>query len=457
VEKLGRSDAKAPLKDARFVAPHWIGRFQHIISHACHKNTSRSNETLLLHTDKYHYLPTIIIMPFIPTNTKYVINGRVMGGTMRRKVAKRTKPWLLPLEAAAAAAGNPTLPPPQLEADDLPPAKKSRLQAPNGVSATFDGVTTEHTAEKGTTDETPTDDIPTDPVTPAASLASTVTSRAPRRNWNGEEDTKLTEAVKKHGKKWVAVATMVPGRTDKQCRQRWIYTLDPATAGKTTGRWNGEEDAKLIEAVEKYGKDWVVVATLVPGRTDKQCRARWTQALAPVAAGTTAGRWTPEEDAKLIDAVEKYAKNWVAVATLVPGRTDKQCRARWTQALASVAAGKTAGRWTPEEDAKLIDAVKKHGRDWVAVATIVLSRTDQQCRSRWTQTLDTAGKTAGPWNGEEDTLLTKAVEKHGKDWVAVAAMVLSRTAKQCRDRWTNTLDPSNGKNKGLGRQKQTKI
>jgi hypothetical protein len=451
-------------------------------------------------------------MPFIPTNTKYVINGRVMGGTMRRKVAKRTKPWLLPLEAAAAAAaGNPTLPPPQLEADDLPPAKKSRLQAPNGVSATFDGVTTEHTAEKGTTDETPTDDIPTDPVTPAASLASTVTSRAPRRNWNGEEDTKLTEAVKKHGKKWVAVATMVPGRTDKQCRQRWsqalapvaagktagrwepeedaklieavkkhgkkwaavaamipgrtseqcrdrwIYTLDPATAGKTTGRWNGEEDAKLIEAVEKYGKDWVVVATLVPGRTDKQCRARWTQALAPVAAGTTAGRWTPEEDAKLIDAVEKYAKNWVAVATLVPGRTDKQCRARWTQALASVAAGKTAGRWTPEEDAKLIDAVKKHGRDWVAVATIVLSRTDQQCRSRWTQTLDTAGKTAGPWNGEEDTLLTKAVEKHGKDWVAVAAMVLSRTAKQCRDRWTNTLDPSNGKNKGLGRQKQTKI
>jgi hypothetical protein len=54
-------------------------------------------------------------MPFMPpTSTKYVINGRVMGGTMSRKVAKRTKPWLLPVEASAAPGENSALQPPQL-------------------------------------------------------------------------------------------------------------------------------------------------------------------------------------------------------------------------------------------------------------------------------------------------------------------------------------------------------
>jgi hypothetical protein len=38
------------------------------------------------------------------------------------------------------------------------------------------------------------------------------------------------------------------------------------------------------------------------------------------------GKWTPEEDAKLIEAAKKHAKNWVAVAVLVPDRTDTQVR-----------------------------------------------------------------------------------------------------------------------------------
>jgi hypothetical protein len=261
-------------------------------------------------------------MPFMPMNAKYVINGRVMGGTMRRKVAKRTKPWLLP---ASAAAENSALLPPEDEEEDLPPAKRSRLQAPDSTSTTVDGITTEHTAERVTTEDSPTDDIPTDPVTPATSLLSKVTSRAPRRTWNEEEDAKLIDAVEKHGNNWVAVATLVPGRTGTQCRQRLMCTLE-STKGKTAGRWKSEEDAKLIDAVSKYGKEWVAVAKLIHGRTNQQCRKRWSHTLDP---GITRGRWKPEEDAKLIEAVEKHGKNWVAVATLLPGRTDDLCRYRW--------------------------------------------------------------------------------------------------------------------------------
>jgi hypothetical protein len=337
-----------------------------------------------------------------------MINGRVMGGTMFRKVAKRTKPWLLPAVQAAVAAGNPALLPPQLPEDegeeDVPSAKRPRLQAPVSIPTSVDGVTTEYTVEtRVITDDTPTNDIPTDPVTRAASLLSTVTSRASARSWKGEEDKKLTEAVKKHGEKWnwVAVARMVPGRTDKQCRQRWVRNLKDV-AGKTVGRWIAGEDAKLIDAIKKHGKNWVAVATLVPGRTGLQCWSRWTQTLDT--AGKTTGRWIPGEDAKLIDAMKKHGENWVAVATLVPGRTHLQCRSRWVRTLDT--AGKTTRRWIPGEDAKLIDAMKKHGENWVAVAKLVPGRTGLQCWSRWTRTLD-PGKTVGRVDGNQKKTLKK--------------------------------------------------
>jgi myb proto-oncogene protein len=116
-----------------------------------------------------------------------------------------------------------------------------------------------------------------------------------------------------------------------QCRTRWVETLDP-TIGKSAGKWAPEEDIKLTEAVKKYGADWVAVAALVPGRTNVQCRMRWVDTLDP-SIGKSAGKWTPEEDAKLTEAVEKNGTIWVAVAALVPGRKNHQCRQRWVMTL----------------------------------------------------------------------------------------------------------------------------
>jgi myb proto-oncogene protein len=160
------------------------------------------------------------------------------------------------------------------------------------------------------------------------------------------------------------------------------------------------------------------------------------------------GKWTPEEYAKLTGAVKKHGSHqWAAVAALVPGRTAKQCRNRWVDSFAP-ANGKSPGKWTPEEDAKLTEAVKKHGKKWVAVAAMVPGRTDKQCRRRWVDTVDPAiEKKAGKWTPEEVAKLTEAVQKHVRDGVAVAAMVSGRTAKQCRNRWVDSLDRANKKGK----------
>jgi myb proto-oncogene protein len=142
----------------------------------------------------------------------------------------------------------------------------------------------------------------------------------------------LTEAVEKYGKHcWIKVAMLVPGRTNQQCRVRWTITLDRAD-GMKKGKWSPEEDAKLTEAVQKHGKKWVTVAWLVTGRTEKQCQTRWVNTVDP-ANEKNGGQWSPEEDAKLTEAVQKHGKNWITVAWLVTGRTDKQCRTRWVRNL----------------------------------------------------------------------------------------------------------------------------
>lgn len=47
-------------------------------------------------------------------------------------------------------------------------------------------------------------------------------------------------------------------------------------ASKATRKWTKEEDDKMIEFVRQYGlKKWCTIAELLPGRSGKQCRERY--------------------------------------------------------------------------------------------------------------------------------------------------------------------------------------
>lgn len=117
------------------------------------------------------------------------------------------------------------------------------------------------------------------------------------------------------GKSWGELAVLIPCRTKGQCKSRWRRVLDSSIDQsnriRITGTWTTDEDAKLMEAGKKHGKHWVAAATVVPGRTDKQCHNIWVNALDP--ANGKKGEWKPEEDANLADAVEKHGKHWDAI------------------------------------------------------------------------------------------------------------------------------------------------
>jgi hypothetical protein len=126
-------------------------------------------------------------------------------------------------------------------------------------------------------------------------------------------------------------------RTSQLTSEEDDIEIDQTT--KQKGKWTEEEDGKLIRAAEKFAVTrWKAIAALIPGRTKKQCWNRWQYALDPSIVRTTerTGRWLPEEDDKLVGAVEKHnGKNWDAIAALVPSRTKRQCMDRWHKVLDS--------------------------------------------------------------------------------------------------------------------------
>jgi hypothetical protein len=200
--------------------------------------------------------------------------------------------------------------------EDIPARKRPRLEASTSISTAEDAADTVTYKKKARPSTGPC-------------------AREPYRKWTAEEDAKLIEVVKECGQVWARVAALVPGRNSQQCSQRWRRYLDDTICRETTtfsGKWTAKEDTKLIKAVRELGNDWATIAALVPDRSDEQCSTRWHKHLVPIVYGTTApcvGKWTVEEDAKLIEAVRELGKDWTPVATRVPGRSQTQCANRW--------------------------------------------------------------------------------------------------------------------------------
>lgn len=147
-----------------------------------------------------------------------------------------------------------------------------------------------------------------------------------KREWTKEEDDQLRDAVETLGESnWQLVASVMEGRTGTQCSNRWLKTLHPAR--KRVGKWTAEEDRRMKIAVTLFGpKTWKKVARCVPGRTQVQCRERWVNCLDP---SLNMAGWSVEEDSKLEAAIAEYGYCWSKVAACVPPRTDNQCRRRW--------------------------------------------------------------------------------------------------------------------------------
>ncbi|KAF2109869.1 hypothetical protein BDV96DRAFT_227283 [Lophiotrema nucula] len=149
-------------------------------------------------------------------------------------------------------------------------------------------------------------------------------------------------------------------------------------------------------------------------------------------------KWTVAEDQKLREEVEAQmsegeVKDWCKIAAQIPGRTNKDCRKRWTN---SVAGGLKKGQWSKSEDLLLERGVHRFGQRWVLVAETVQSRSADQCAKRWQQSLD-PDLDRSEWRDSEDQVLIQAVQKLGRHWKDIQRDYFRGRSKNCiKNRYT---------------------
>lgn len=144
------------------------------------------------------------------------------------------------------------------------------------------------------------------------------------KRWTKSQDSALRESVRIHGEKnWKAIAELVPGRNHAQCLQRWRKVLKP---GLVKGHWSFEEDQVLEFLVTQGCNNWGQIAERIPGRTPKQCRERWKNHLDPA---INKGPYTEEEDTIILSAQERLGNKWSQIAQLLKGRTEDSVKIRW--------------------------------------------------------------------------------------------------------------------------------
>lgn len=90
--------------------------------------------------------------------------------------------------------------------------------------------------------------------------------------WSQEEDAIIYDCIGRGIIDWSEVASYLPKRKAKHCRERWNNHLDPDIS---KGEWSADEEAKLLSAVEAHGTSWNLVARQIPGRSEAMIQQHW--------------------------------------------------------------------------------------------------------------------------------------------------------------------------------------
>lgn len=206
------------------------------------------------------------------------------------------------------------------------------------------------------------------------SLGYRTNRKASKNYWSKEDDTKLGELVNEelvrmglvngiHDLKsihdsmhysrkirWdnILFAFKNKYRTPKLLRKRWISALDPNIK---RGKWTPEEDEKLVKAYEKLGPKWSDISSEILGRTEDQCSKRYIEILGP-SSKERLREWTLEEELSLISKVKKYGTKWRTISSEMVNRPSLTCRNRWRRIITLVVRG--------QAPPKIMEAVKEN-------------------------------------------------------------------------------------------------
>ncbi|KAL6008392.1 hypothetical protein ACLOJK_033901 [Asimina triloba] len=103
-------------------------------------------------------------------------------------------------------------------------------------------------------------------------------------------------------------------------------------SGLKKGPWTPEEDQKLVDYIQRHGHgSWRALPKNAGlNRCGKSCRLRWTNYLRP---DIKRGKFTEQEEEIIIHLHSVLGNKWSAIATRLPGRTDNEIKNFWNTHL----------------------------------------------------------------------------------------------------------------------------
>jgi len=146
---------------------------------------------------------------------------------------------------------------------------------------------------------------------------------------------------------------------------------------KNQKKWTREEDEMLINLAEKYNeKHWKEISKRFAKKNSLQCFSRYKR----IRPGIVKGSWKKEEDNKIIELVNKYGKSWSKISKILGTRNGKQIRDRFINVLDPEI---KKGKFNEEEDIKLILLFKQYGPKWATIAKYYPNRTADMIKNRF--------------------------------------------------------------------------
>ncbi|KAG9302492.1 hypothetical protein G9A89_007196 [Geosiphon pyriformis] len=259
--------------------------------------------------------------------------------------------------------------------------------------------------------------------------------------WSIDEKKALIEAQKQHGSKWKLIAEKyLLVRKPRSLGYQWSMLKDSGAINNDsyfeTPKWTPEEDTELKLAVKKYDGgpvNWNEIFSTgkFPHKSGYSLRGHYRIVLAK----SRRGRWTNEEDEKLIKLVEKHGRKWTQISDVLE-RPCNQIYWRYTNCLAP---GIKRGPWTIEENQNLAKVLEECGQDWDEMMRMLPRRTLGSIKSyvRYSPRFQ-KNCNMGPWNQDEIQALYKAMKEHGENWEKLSKAVGTRNPTQCNKKVSAT-------------------